>query len=914
MSGPREAQVSAREAEVLALLGEHRTNAEIAARLFISVRTVESHVSSLLRKHDVPDRRALSALATSARGAPPASPPRVTGLPPTASSFVGRGPEREQLAAVVTEARLVTLVGPGGVGKTRLATALAAELAPRFRDGGAFVDLVPVRSGYVVPAVAAALGVTPAPSQPLLGAVKADLGARRLLLVIDNCEHLLDAAAAFVAEILSACPGVTVLATSREQLGAAEERVVRIGPLSDSEGLTLFDDRARAAGADVPDDPALVGELCRRLDNVPLAIELAAARSVSLGAAGLLTALADPLRTLAGARRADARHRSLRAVLSWSYDLLQPAEQALFRRLSVFAGAFDLAAAARVSGSGDLAESADLLGRLVDKSLVTRERDACRWPLLGTVRAFARERLDADPARGDVGDRYLEWATSVATDLAGRLDGPWRDDYDLVADDLRAALLGHAPRRHPASHRLARALGRLTYARRFLAEALDYYRRAAVLAGDPAEAARDLRSAADCALIGTEPGTRVLNLLLAAAGQAAVAGDGNAEALALARVVELVYRFDGRIATDLSRERLTGLLERARAAGDAADPVVAAAVAIAAAWHAGARPYDPDPALAEDAERLARRSGDPVLASAGLDVLGTAATQAGRAAQARRIGEQRLALLDSLDRSEPRTAPEIGDIFHVAATVALRAGDLPGALSVARRMDRDDLLGDRSYRSIGSVVPALVLNGELDEALARAETVWDGWQRSGRPGSGDVACATAFALLGSGLRGDRTGLRCWRQRLSRCTSGTGVDVSALASAVFAAGRVALHLSDFTEAARMVEQSFADFPRFRYDTYARAVGAELAVAAGLPDAAAWLAAAERLTADNAWAAACLARARGRLTGDVDAIAATLTRWQRLGARAEYACTLALLPGREAEARTELTALGMVTPHR
>ncbi|MDO3705972.1 LuxR C-terminal-related transcriptional regulator [Micromonospora sp. C28SCA-DRY-2] len=912
MSGPRETQVSAREAEVLALLGEHRTNAEIAARLFISVRTVESHVSSLLRKHGVPDRRALSALAAPAGGGPPAAPPRVTGLPPTASSFVGRGQEREQVAAVLTEARLVTLVGPGGVGKTRLATALAAELAPRFRDGGAFVDLVPVRSGYVVPAVAAALGVTPAPSQPLLGAVTAELGTRRLLLVIDNCEHLLDAAAAFVAEVLSACPGVTVLATSREQLGAAEERVVRIGPLSDSAGRTLFDDRARAAGADVPGDPALVGELCGRLDNMPLAIELAAARSASLGPAGLLTALADPLRALAGARRADARHRSLRAVLGWSYDLLRPAEQALFRRLSVFAGGFDLAAAAAVCGAGDPAGSADLLGRLVDKSLVTRERDPGRWRLLGTVRAFAREQLDADPARGDVSDRYLEWAASVAADLAGRLDGHWRDDYDLVADDLRAALLGRAPGRDPAAHRLARALGRLTYARRFLAESLDYYRQAAVLAGDPAEAARDLRSAADCALIGTEPGARVLNLLLAAADQAGVAGDGNAEALALARVVELVHRFDGRIATGISRERLTGLLERARAAGDAADPVVAATLAIAAAWHAGARPYDPDPALAEDAERIARRSGDPVLVSAGLDVLGTAATQRGRAEQARRIGEQRLALLDSLDRTDPRTAPEIGDILLVAATVALRAGDLPGALRVARRMDRDDLLGDRSYRSIGTMVPALVLNGELDEALARAETLWDGWRRNGRPPSGDVASAMAFALLACGLRGDRAGLPYWRQRLRRCTSG--VDVSSLASAVFAAGRVALHLADFTEAAGLVEQSFGEFPNFRYDTYARAVGAELGVAAGLPDAAGRLAAAERSTAGNAWAAACLARARGRLTGDPDAIAATLPRWERLGARAEYACTLALLPGREAEARTELTALGIAPPHR
>ncbi|MFD1324463.1 ATP-binding protein [Micromonospora sonneratiae] len=892
-------ELSAREAEVLALLGERRTNAEIAQRLFISVRTVESHVSSLLRKYGAANRRDLSARAASA--AETASAPRpesgVTGLPAPRSTFVGRLAERESLAVALAEARLVTLVGPGGVGKTRLAVELAAEIAPQFADGGAFVDLVPVRDNFVAPVVAAVLGVTPVPSQPLIEAIKGELGPRRSLLVLDNCEHLLDAVAAFTEEILSGCPGVTVVATSRERLAVPGERVIGLSPLVEPEARALFDERARAAGSVFPGDPVAVGELCTRLDNMPLAIEIAAARSASLGPAGLLAAFADPLRMLSGARGVDPRHGSLRAVLSWSCDLLEQAEKSLFRRLSIFAGGFDLASAMQVSGLRDLAETADLLGRLVDKSLVTHERGPNRWRLLSTVRAYAREHLAVDPGRAEVFDRYLGWATSTATDLVERLTGQWREDYDMVADDLRAALLGYLGGSSPVPHQLARALGRLTYARRFLAAALGYYRRAAALAPDAAAAARDLRSAADCALIGTEPGGRVVELLLACADRAGEGGDGNTRAIALSRVVELVNRFDGRIASDMSHERLTGLLDRARAAGDESDPEVAAALAIARVWQASGRRFCPEPNLAVTAEEAARRSGDPVLMSAALDALGGAAARAGRAGEVRRIGAQRFALLDRLDRTDPRAAPEIEDTFHVAATVAFRTGDLPGALDVAWRMVDDDLLGNRSYRSVGTLVPALVLRGELDESLSQAEAMWDGWQRAGRPPTGDVVGAAAFAMLACGLRGNRADLLRWQDRLTRSTREAGIDVSRLASVAFAECRIAIHLGDLANAVRLVEQSFADFPGFRYETYARAAGAELAVVAGLPEAARWLARAEGSTTDNAWATACLARARGRLTGDPHALEAALTGWDRLGARIEYAGTLDLLSGRD-----------------
>jgi DNA-binding CsgD family transcriptional regulator len=290
-------KVSAREAEVLALLGERLSNAQIAHRLHLSVRTVENHVSSLLRKYAVADRTALSALATTSGGAASDQPPGgIAGLPEARTPFIGRGHERDAVLAMLERSRLVTLVGPGGVGKTRLAGVVAQAAAPSFPVGGAFVDLAPVTGTQVVRAVAAALAITERAHAPLAAAVTERLGTNRWLLVLDNCEHLLDPVAEFADRILSACPAIRVLATSRERLGLPGEQVVPISPLplaSDAEAL--FVDRARAADPGFAAAPAVVAGVCARLDGMPLAIELAAARAAALGAEGLHDALDDAL-------------------------------------------------------------------------------------------------------------------------------------------------------------------------------------------------------------------------------------------------------------------------------------------------------------------------------------------------------------------------------------------------------------------------------------------------------------------------------------------------------------------------------------------------------------------------------------------------------------------------------------------
>ena len=400
---------SRREIEVLTLVGARLSNAEIAGRLHLSVRTVENHVSSLLRTYGVADRRALAEVAVQV-AAGVAEPGRLARAPAELTRFIGRDAERDLLAGALRDGRLVTLHGPGGAGKTRLAVEVA-RAAGSFPSGRVFIDLVPVREGHVAQAVAAALGASERPGDPLEDAVAARLGDSRSLLVLDNCEHVIDAAADLAERLLSACPGVRILATSRERLGVRGERTVRLAPLplaSDAE--ILFAGRASVADPGFAADPMTVAEICARLDGLPLAIELAAVRTAALGADGVLAGLDDRLRLVAGGRGTDERHHSLRAVIGWSYDLLDDEERSFFRQLAVFAGTFALDAAVAVASVGDRGEVADLLGRLVDKSLVVHQRgEPGTWRLLDTVRAFAADRLRAGGEEAQARQRHLAW-------------------------------------------------------------------------------------------------------------------------------------------------------------------------------------------------------------------------------------------------------------------------------------------------------------------------------------------------------------------------------------------------------------------------------------------------------------------------------------------------------------------------
>ncbi len=888
--GPRVAErISEREAEVLAALGSRLSNAQIANRLHVSVRTVESHVSSLLRKYGVADRWALAELAASGVR----EPGRIAGLPGSGATFVGRDAERAVVLAAVGEARLVTLLGPGGVGKTRLAAVVAGDAVALFPSGGAFVDLVPVRGGFVARAVATTLGVTEGSHQPLEEAVAARLGTGRWLLVLDNCEHVIDEAAAFAERVLAACPGTRVLVTSRERLGVPGERSVLISPLPlGSDAERLFGDRALAADPQFLAEPAVIAELCARLDGMPLAIELAAARGASLGATGLLAALEDALRLLSGGRGGDERHRSLRAVLSWSYDLLGEEEKALFRRLGVFVGTFDMDAAAAVGG--DRAGVADLLGRLVDKSLVVHLRGRVgRWRLLETVRAFALDQLSAAGEEDKTRANHLRWAAAAASTAEGRLgDAAWREDFDAMAADLRAALAA-AGGPGEVTHRLASALAHLTFARRHLLESFAHYRTAAAVAASAAAAARDLRAGAGCAHVSTTSNQHVYELLLEAAEQARRAGDERGRAIDLARAVETARRFPEAFETGIPRERLLGLLNDAIESGPGDDPEVAACVAVARAWLAGPDEGAPDIELASAALAATRATADPVLISSGLCAAGTAALHAGRLREANRITRERLLLLPSMDRNDPYCAPEICNTYGRACIYAIMAGDLHGAMAAARAGIEDDLLSD-THITASRLVQPLVLTGRFRDGIGYAERMWDQWERAGRPAPLWMLPAVYTTVLACALLDEPESVELWRSRAAEVAGDT---LGTAAVVAFVDSRLAVHEERFADVESLVRRAFAvDTPLDPYLAYARAAGAELAVAAGLPNAAELLAAAAPLAEENGWAAACLTRARGRLHDDHDELARALKAWERLDAQAERDHTQTLLAQR------------------
>jgi predicted ATPase/DNA-binding CsgD family transcriptional regulator len=922
------AGVSSREAEVLAAVGEHLTNAQIARRLHLSVRTVESHVSSLLRKFGVADRQALATLAPAFAAAPPPGPADgLAGLPSVWTSFVGRDRERAAVRASLGAARLVTLVGPGGVGKTRLALAVTQEVGASFPFGGGFVGLVSVRPGFLTQAVAAVLGVAERPGQALQQAVAERLGHGRCLLVLDNCEHLLDAVAELVASLLADCPQLVVLTTSRERLGVAGERVLPVAPLalvaegagrgSASEAELLFRDRAASVGAqlDADADAEVVAELCSRLEGMPLSIELAVARVGSLGVDGLKAGIGDQLRLLAGGRSADERHRSLRAVLDWSHDLLDEDERALFRQLSVFVGGFDLDAVCRVATDCDAGAAADLVGRLTDKSLLVHHHDpgGSRWRMLDSIRAYAVERLAAAGEQPLLRHRHLQWAAEAAAHLERRLEAgqAWLPEFDLVADDLRAALTGTGPVPDATAHSLARPLAHLTFARRFFVEARAHYRAAADRAGDAAAAGRDLRDGAAAAVIVSD-GPASFALLLDAAERARAAGDRNAQAAALAEAVTVTVRYPAGFGGEVPAERRSELLREATAAADT-DPATAALLAAARAWHERGD-ATATLALSRTAVQAARQADAPELIAAALDALSVAALRAGQFREVHRIADERMRIVAALAAHQPTGAAEITDAYHVAASAALAVGDLPAARTAIQQARRHDPIGGHPYLSAPRLVRVLTLSGRFDEASDAAQTLWDNWVRDGSPAMAWMSSSLAAAALVHGLRDDGR-YELWRSRaltLAGCDDPTGCP-NLMAIMAFVEARLATHSGDVVRAAEtLVERADAAFPERWWEGYARAAGAELAVVAGLPDAAGRLARIEPLAAEHRWAAACLDRARGRLERDPDAIVRALTRWERLDARFERACTLLLLPGREPEGQAELQALGCPPP--
>ena len=649
------------------------------------------------------------------------------GLPADTSSFVGRDRELAELRSLLEHTRLLTLSGTGGAGKTRLALELARGAETSYAGGAALVELAAVSDPQLLPdAVAAVFDVRALPGRTLVDAIVDVVAPRPLLLVLDNCEHLLGASAALAAALLRAAPLLTIVTTSREPLRVPGEVVFRVPSLDIPdpeqpgtpdgllryEAVRLFAERAAAAAPSFAldeENAADVARICFRLDGLPLALELAAGRLGALGPAAIAERLGDRFRLLrSGSDAAPTRQQTLAATLQWSHDLLEPEERTLFRRLAVFAGGFELAAVEEVcAGEGlDEAELVDLLARLVEKSLVTgdeggRER---RYRLLETVRLYARDRLVEAGETAALAERHARWALT----LAERERGSSR--LDREAANLRAAfdtLLEREPR---DALRLCVALWMFWLRRIDLDEAKRRF--AASLAAVPERTLLRADGLLAAAAIDYRSGALSLGLRLAEESYAVAAeiGDARAEWRALHRLGEFGVASDRADIATRWFEQALELARRERFAGAEAISVYSLGIA---RWVLGD--------LAAAGERLARSldlfralesSPEPVPSPANIAETRVSGPRPGL----------RLVFEETLQPFvEMSCSAAVSYVLANEASIARMLGDLPRARSLLdEAAERFERAGDERGRADALVRRAYLELAEGSPAGARA--------------------------------------------------------------------------------------------------------------------------------------------------------------------------------------------------
>ena len=907
---------------MLAGIGELLTNAEIAGRLFISVRTVESHVASLLRKLGVSDRRALARIAKEQQpqerpaGAAPGSH-----LPRPLTSFVGREEERAALAAALAEHRLVTAVGPGGVGKTRLALAVAADIAPRFADGAWSVDLVPVPdASMIAPAIGEALGIGEHRGRSAEETVAGWFAEREALLVLDNCEHLLDGTVALLERLLSECPKLVVLATSRARLLVPFEWVFPVPGLTvdaDGDAVRLFIARAAAGGQQVTDaQRERIAAICAGLDGMALAIELAAARAPTMGLDGLEAGLADLPRLLAGGRRSGDRHRSLRSTLDWSYALLDAVDGAVLRRVSVFADAFTAEEAREVVAALPGAVAPDdvpaSLASLAEHSLLATvvDRGRTRYRALETIRQYGAELVAESGEAVALAAAHRRWCVAAGRALAGEpVDGAWRAGFDALAGELRAALAA-AQVPAPEAYAVAVLLAELCFTRGMPAEAQRRYEQAAAFADDPATAAQALRSAAGAAL-SRHVGVEALGLLHRAAEAALEAGRPSVASRDLAREAEVVDRAPGLLAELPPAGRTDELIAQARRlAGE--DPGALAQLAITEAFHVR---NDGDSAvpLTERALELARATGDPLLESAALDMVCVNQLSVGEVQAAAATAVRRIELLAAMPVNAD-TGLEYSDAYNMAVEGATAAGDLRAARRLGQIAHDLPFYREEWHLATSRLLVVTALAGDWDETVGMAERFREGWVVAGRPRVGSLSRGAYAAATVAGLRGDEEGRASWLAMVDELHSPDRHLGIQQVTEVFDA-ILHLHRGEPERAVALLDQSPEGFRTWytgQWRTWYAALWAEAAVLTCHPEASERLRRAAVQAEGNAVAVAMVARAAALQAGDVAAVLAAAPAMEAAGCRYQWARTLVLAGGSERAAGEQAMAAMGATP--
>jgi predicted ATPase/DNA-binding CsgD family transcriptional regulator len=867
-------EVTAREAEVLALVGRHLTNAQIAEALFISVRTVESHVAALLRKLDVPDRRSLARRAADRE-------PRRGMLPAPATPFLGRGVERAELTRALAAQRLVTAVGPGGIGKTRLAISVAGDVAAGHRDGVWFVDLDRVTEpAAVIGTVAELVGV---PEQLALSpdaALVAALARRDGLLVLDNCEHLLDGVRECVDLIVNGCPRLTVLATSRARLMLPYERTYPVPGLSvtDTDGgdaVALFIARVAAAtGEAEPPDPARAAALCRALDGVALAIELAASRYATLGLDGLEAGLHDRLRFFTDGSPTAARHRSLRDTIAWSCDLLAPADQALLRRVAVFASWFDVTAARAVAArDSDRAAVADGLAHLADHSLLVADRGApTRYRALETIRQYGEEQLATAGELATVQANLDEWCRLQLSELAAaEPDDTWCFRFDQVVDDVRAALLRCAAdpdRREPATELAAQLAGQL-WLRGRLMEAERRYEQAAELSPSRADRVQQLRLAAGAAGTGYL-GTEMLRLLRESADLARLVGDTGGAAGDLAWMSLFITRAPGIMAQTRTDEEAADLLAEAEAISDGSART-GAAITLAKAF-ADYRGLSVE--RTEQAIELARKADDPALEDAGLDLLTAVHLRFDDIPAAVATVRRRDATIASLPMVALHGFAH-SDHAQYGCEVMLASGDVREASEYADRLARLPFNREEGLLGLARRLKVDAFAGHFDAVLHNATLFRDSWERLGEPVVPNLASSAGAVAMVHGILGDDEMRARWLRMTDDLNGGQPTITTQAWAPIFDA-LVALHHADFRAASKRLAidpddaQTWWHAGQILYRPWYAAVWAEAAVLDRRADARARIQRARHAARANPVASAMIARSAAFAAGDRSAV--------------------------------------------
>ncbi len=892
--------VSGREAEVFDLVGEHLTQAEIGERLFISIRTVESHVASLRRKLGMVDHRALVRLAAESRWQRPTSE-----LPHEASSFFGRLTELDEVVTAVASSRVVTIVGPGGTGKTRLAIRAASDLLVETSDTPVWVDLTTVMSSSeVAPMLAKALGVVEPGRHTHERAAFDVLGQRKILVVLDNCEQILDEVALMVERMLAACANVTVMLTSRIRLAVPHELVVQLGGLAvgspddPGEAVKLFVERARLGGADLGQgDGSRIVDICLALDGMPLALELAAARVATIGLDGIESGLGDHRRLLVGGARLQTRHRSVSDTVAWSFQLLTRLDQNVLSRVSTFHRPFSATDALAVAAYEGVPapDVAGALGRLAQHSLIeTKTAQAgLRYRILETVRQFGVEQLRAE--RDDsAAQRHLGWCARAVAALEAEEDGPgWTADVDAISDEANGALsFTTGVRERVLAHDLALRFAALLFRRGRITDSQNTFERAAALAQSENVEALDLSLAAAVAKCRVD-GPDALRLEELAARQALAGGDIDLAVRSFAASADLIARFAGMFDDPPPVECARQLLEDAKAYS-AHGPIAAFTVDATEAGLDSRRSLDE----LEDFVQRALDSGEHLQASGLLDTIAGRHIEDHHLVEALEACRRRLNIVGTAT-SGPQLGVEQKDALHSAIFTATGAGQLREATQLAARHALLPFLRDEPDLALEEGIAPDALGGNWDAAIEAGQALLAGWERAGRPEAPGRGIAPAALAMVHGLRGEDDQRSAWLETLQMIRGTDRMNRATSYDELFDA-IVELHKGRHEHAAHHLAAYRHDhFYGALFRQWHAALAAEAAVLACNPDADAMIANAFAATEHNPIATAITRRARTLQDGANEEFESIAIDLDNLGCPYQAARTLSLAGGATAE---------------